>query len=142
MAENKLSVLLVDDDDVACESVVRSFKKHNLDLNIVMAHDGLEALEIIRSQHPNKQIAHPYITLLDLNMPLMNGFEFLEELRADAEHSSNVVFILTTSDDNSDIVKAYENYVAGYMVKSAIGPQFSQLHHLLTTYEQSISFRS
>ena len=60
-----LSVFLIDDDDVACESVIRSFKKNNISFPIVTAGDGVEALEILRGQHPDKQFTGPIIILLD-----------------------------------------------------------------------------
>ena len=133
-----LSVFLIDDDDVACESVIRSFKKNNISFPIVTAGDGVEALEILRGQHPDKQFTGPIIILLDLNMPRMNGFEFLQELRDDPALASNVVFVLTTSNDDNDRTRAYAEQIAGYMVKSSVGPQFSKLAHLLVSYKSSV----
>lgn len=132
------SVLLVDDDDVACESVCRSFKKHDLPFPIVIAHDGLEALQILRDQHAVKYLDQPYIILLDLNMPGMNGFEFLSELRSDPSIASSVVFVLTTSNDDQDRAKAYDEQIAGFMVKSAVGRQFSKLTSLLSNYSSTV----
>lgn len=136
---HELSVLLIDDDDVACESVIRSFKKYNLPMKIVAAHDGMEALDILHNKHPDKSIERPFITLLDLNMPRMNGFEFLEVVRDDEELKSVVIFVLTTSDDHNDRIRAYQKQIAGYMVKSEVGPQFSKLANLLTEYNQTIN---
>ena len=140
--ESGMTVFLIDDDDVACESVARSFKKNDINLPIVIAHDGIEALEILRGQHATKKITGPKIILLDLNMPRMNGFEFLEEIRADEDLSSNVVFVLTTSNDDNDRARAYDKYIAGYMVKSAVGLQFSRLATLLLSYDSSVRLPS
>ncbi len=134
-----LTVFLVDDDDVSCEAVIRSFKKHSVPFPVVMAHDGIEALEIIRGEHPTKKLEEPFVILLDLNMPRMNGFEFLQILRSDPKIASHVVFVLTTSNDDNDRTKAYQEYIAGYMVKSAVGPQFSKLASLLLSYKASVS---
>ena len=133
-----LNILLIDDDDVACESVIRSFKKFELKANIVLAHDGVEGLDILRGNHPTKTMNKPFLILLDLNMPRMNGFEFLEEMRSDKSIASNVVFVLTTSSDDNDRARAYDNYIAGYMVKSAVGPQFNKLFNLLQDYRDTV----
>ncbi len=139
ISEKKINILLVDDDDVSAESVVRSLRKNAVDFPITLARDGMEALEILRSSHPQLSIEKPYLVLLDLNMPRMNGFEFLHEIRADEKLHSSVIFVLTTSDAESDRVRAYEENIAGYMVKSVVGPQFSKLASLLESYRSSIS---
>lgn len=136
----ELTVLLVDDDDVACEAVTRSFKKYSIPFPIVTAQDGQEALEILRGQHPSKHLLDPFVILLDLNMPRMNGFEFLQVLRNDPILSSHIVFVLTTSNDDSDRTRAYAEHIAGYMVKSSVGPQFSKLANLLVNYRSSVTF--
>lgn len=139
MSEVKLSILLVEDDDVAAESVTRSLRKNDVDYPVVLAEDGLVALEILRGRHPNRRIAKPYIILLDLNMPRMNGFEFLQELRADNVLREAVVFVLTTSSSDEDRNRAYQENIAGYMVKSAVGPQFSKVARLLDNYRSAVT---
>jgi len=139
---SELTVFLIDDDDVACESVERSFKKHEIPFPIVTAQDGIEALEILRGQNPSKQFTGPIVILLDLNMPRMNGFEFLQAMRSDPTLSSNVVFVLTTSNDDNDRSRAYAEHIAGYMVKSSVGPQFSKLANLLMNYRSSVTLPS
>lgn len=67
-------------------------------------------------------------------MPRMNGIEFLEELRQDSDFEDSIVFVLTTSDDDQDMVAAYSNHVAGYMIKSKAGEDFIQLIGLLDHY--------
>lgn len=137
MIEN-LNILLVEDDDVAAESVIRSFKKMSLDIPITVAENGKEALDIINGENGQPKMASPFIVLLDLNMPIMNGFEFLETVRNNTALQKLVIFILTTSNEDSDRAKAYDHNVAGYMVKSAVGPQFSKLVHLLDSYQNAI----
>ena len=137
--EQKINILLVDDDDVSAESVVRSLRKNAVDFPITLARDGMEALEILRETHPHLSIEKPYLVLLDLNMPRMNGFEFLHEVRGDKTLHSSVIFVLTTSDAESDRVRAYEENIAGYMVKSVVGPQFAKLTSLLESYRATIS---
>jgi CheY-like chemotaxis protein len=133
------SLLLVDDDDVAAEAVVRGLRKHSMECPIVIAEDGRTALQILRGTH-ERRIAKPLLVLLDLNMPRMNGIEFLKELRGDAALRSTVVFVLTTSGADADRARAYNECVAGYMVKSGVGPQFSGLARFLGEYRCTVLF--
>lgn len=135
----KVNILLVDDDDVAAESVVRSLRKHAMDFPVTLARDGIEALEILRHAHSDLCIEKPYLILLDLNMPRMNGFEFLQEVRSDKKLHTAIVFVLTTSDADSDKARAYDENIAGYMVKSAVGPQFAKLAALLDNYRSTVA---
>jgi CheY-like chemotaxis protein len=138
MNEHGLNILLVEDDDVSAESVARSLRKNAMDFPIVLAKDGIEAFEVLRNKHAYLHIDKPYLILLDLNMPRMNGFEFLKEIRKDIELRESVIFVLTTSDATSDMTRAYEDNIAGYMVKSAVGPQFSKLALLLDNYRSAV----
>lgn len=133
-----LSILLVEDDDVAAEAVTRSIGKSGLSIPVVWAEDGLAALDILRSSSSKPPAPRPRVILLDLNMPRMNGFEFLQTLRTDPELKDEVIFVLTTSDDESDRTRAYHENIAGYMVKSAVGPQFAKLVALLQSYQGAV----
>jgi len=128
------TVLVVDDDDVAVEGVLRSFRKQNVRCHTVTAHHGAEALEILRGRHPTKHVVTPVIVLLDLNMPVMDGFQFLAALRADLALTRTIVFILSTSARDQDRCRAYDGHVAGYMVKSMVGPQFAKLADFIEKY--------
>lgn len=136
---SKVNILIVDDDDVAAESVVRSLRKHAMDFPVTLARDGMEALEILRNEHNELMIDKPYLILLDLNMPRMDGFEFLQEVRSDKNLHDSIIFVLTTSDADSDRTRAYHQNIAGYMVKSAVGPQFAKLANLLDNYRSTVS---
>lgn len=135
---NNLSILLVEDDDVAAESVTRSLTKTAPEIPIVLANNGKEALDILLSEEKNSPLIRPFIVLLDLNMPVMNGLEFLEVVRNSAHLKDLVIFVLTTSDAETDRTQAYYHNVAGYMVKSAVGPQFSKLASLLLSYQKAV----
>jgi CheY-like chemotaxis protein len=134
---DNLTILLVEDDDVAAESVMRSLSRMGVPFPVVWAQDGLAALEMLRAR-PQHKVPRPRVVLLDLNMPRMNGFEFLQALRCDTSMQDEIVFVLTTSDDESDRTKAYHENIAGYMVKSAVGPQFSKLVALLQSYQAAV----
>jgi len=138
MTESVLNLLIVDDDDVTAESVARSLKRISAKHRIVEARDGIEALETLQGKS-DRRLMKPYVILLDLNMPRMNGFEFLASLRADEQLRQSVVFVLTTSEAYTDRVRAYEEFIAGYMVKASVGPQFATLARLLTEYSQAVT---
>lgn len=133
-----LSILLVDDDDVSVESVLRGLDKAGVAAQVVVAGDGVEALQIMRGEHPEKRLAEPYIVLLDLNMPGMDGFHLLEVVRADPALRHVVIFVLTTSSLPADRARAYAGNIAGYMVKSYVGPQFALLAGFLDKYSASV----
>ena len=138
MIDSTLSILLVEDDDVAAEAVTRSLARSGVPFPVVWAEDGLAALAALRGQGTRRIIERPRIVLLDLNMPRMNGFEFLAALRADRTLKDEVVFVLTTSDADEDRTRAYHEQIAGYMVKSAVGPQFAKLAGLVLAYRDAV----
>ena len=131
-----VSILLVEDDDIDAMGVERAFKKARIANPIVRAHDGVEALEALR----NQRMSSPYLILLDLNMPRMNGLEFLAEVRADPSLHKALIFVLTTSSSDEDIARAYQQHIAGYVVKSSLDQDFTQLLGLLDYYWRMIEF--
>lgn len=133
-----LNVLLIEDDDVAAEAVMRSIQRAGIPCPVTWVEDGQAALEVLREQDARRKAPRPRLILLDLNMPRMNGFEFLEAARADPRLKDEVIFVLTTSSADTDRSRAYEENVAGYMVKSAVGPQFAKLTHLLDGYRRAV----
>ena len=127
-------VLLVDDDDVDVMAVKRAFKRAKIANPLFVARDGLEALAILRGDGGREAIPKPYIVILDLNMPRMDGLEFLAELRKDAALRDSVVFVLTTSKADEDRAASYDRNVAGYIVKSDVGDGFLNVTQLLDHY--------
>jgi CheY-like chemotaxis protein len=129
-----LHILLVDDDDVDVMNVQRAFKKNNILNPLFIARDGLEALETLRKEGPDSIPRERRLILLDLNMPRMNGMEFLRELRNDPALHSLTVIVLTTSDDERDKVEAYNLNVAGYIVKPVTFIAFVEAMAALNKY--------
>ena len=129
-----LHILLVDDDDVDVMNVQRAFKKNNILNPLFIAHDGMEALELLRRDGPGGMPKERRLILLDLKMPRMNGMEFLRELRNDPELRSLTVIVLTTSDDERDKVEAYNLNVAGYIVKPVTFLAFVEAMAALNKY--------
>jgi CheY-like chemotaxis protein len=130
----KLTLLLVEDDEVDVMNVRRALRSNRLGHVLRVAHDGVEALELLRSARDRKVEVLPQLILLDLNLPRMNGFEFLRELRADPELKRLVVIVLTTSDDERDVRAAYALNVAGYMVKPVAFGTFVDVVNALDRY--------
>ncbi len=128
-----VDLLLVDDDDFEAKMVTRAFRGSRIGNRIVRAEDGRMALDILTGRH-ELTVSHPSILLVDLNMPRMNGLEFLQEIRADARLRKLVAFILTTSNDERDKAAAYDLNVAGYIVKQNAGTDFRKLVMLLEDY--------
>lgn len=131
-----ISILLVDDDDIDAMGVERALKKLKLANPLFRARDGIEGLEMLRARKVNQ----PYLLLLDLNMPRMSGIEMLKELRNDPNLRSTVVFVLTTSDDDKDKVAAYNEHIAGYIVKNKLDTGFDDLLKLLDHYWRLVEF--
>lgn len=134
-----VEILLVEDDSIDAEAITRAFRKAKVANPIVLAKDGQEALEILRGEGETS-IGRPFLVILDLNMPRMNGLEFLHELRTDEALRSSIVFVLTTSDDDADKCAAYAEVIAGYMVKSRAGKDFVNLIELLDHYWRVVEF--
>ncbi|MBY6054862.1 response regulator [Leisingera daeponensis] len=111
-----MNILLVEDNDVEALIMERILKKHSPSARVVRACDGLEALEILTSEQ-DQILPQPFFILLDINMPRMNGHEFLDELRARKEIASSFVFMFSTSGNPDDIARAYQRNVSGYIVK-------------------------
>lgn len=139
MTTPRMSVLLVEDDDVDAEAVMRSLRRSQVPVDVVWVEDGAEALEVLRGEHSYERIEHPVVVLLDLNMPRMDGFEFLQAVRHDPDLRDLVIFVLSTSAAETDRMRAYQEHIAGYLVKSTVGPQFSRLARLLLTYQTAVT---
>ncbi|MFH1998663.1 MAG: response regulator [Planctomycetota bacterium] len=131
-----LNILLVDDDSVDVAALQRAFSKMKISNTITVANDGREALEILRSSAPDME----RLVLLDLNLPRMSGIEFLKELRADPGLRSTIVFVLTTSKADEDKVAAYNQNVAGYIIKEQFGAEFFQVVRMLDQYWKVVEF--
>jgi len=127
-----MTILLVEDDEVDIMNVKRAFKKNNISNPLVIAHNGIEALEVLRSTAVDAP--KPKIVLLDLNMPKMGGIEFLKEIRVDPDLSSLSVFVMTTSNEDGDKIDAFNLNVAGYILKPLSMDRFIAAVSTLNSY--------
>jgi CheY-like chemotaxis protein len=110
---NYKPVLLVEDDDVDAMTVKRAFKDLNVTNPLIHSVNGEVALRYLQDQNNEK----PCVILLDLNMPKMNGMEFLKVAKADEELKQIPVVVLTTSNEECDIIESFKRSVGGYIVK-------------------------
>ena len=131
MSSKLLNILLVEDDMIDVMNVRRAFKKANISNPLWIAGNGVEALEMLRTG-----VVPPVnrIVLLDLNMPMMNGIEFLAELRRDPQLAPTTVVVLTTSNEERDKVDAYRLNVSGYLLKPVTFVDFVDLMATLNKY--------
>ena len=107
-----MNILFIEDDVIETMKLQRTVSKLQLKHNIKEAKNGEEALTFLRSDS-----ALPDIILLDLNMPRMNGLEFLRILKADEVMKYLPTIILTTSENQADLLEAYRIGIAGYIIK-------------------------
>ena len=115
---NKIStILLVEDDQLDAMDIKRSLDKLNVFYKLVVAKNGEEALEILKGGHETRLDDLPDIILIDINMPRMNGLEFLQILRETPEWKGIKCFMITTSDEKVDRETAKKLGVSGYIVK-------------------------
>lgn len=115
---NKNVILLVEDDELDVISVKRSLNKLELPYELYTAYNGIEALEMLDGTGGRRPMDPlPNIILLDINMPKMNGIEFLKVLRHDRRFSHIKVFIMTTSGESNDREAMEELGISGYLMK-------------------------
>jgi CheY-like chemotaxis protein len=129
MADSK-PILLVEDDRLDVMAVRRVLKESHVGNELVHAEDGEKALAHLRDGHHER----PCVILLDLNMPKMNGFEFLEALRADNALKDIPVVMVTTSPDAKDIRRSLELGAVAYVIKSPTYERFREDMRVIENY--------
>ncbi|WP_022694169.1 response regulator [Ponticaulis koreensis] len=108
-------ILLVEDNPADVLLTLRVFAQANIEAEIVVAEDGVVALEMLAEP----EAMEPVLILMDINMPRKNGKDVLKEIKATTRFRHIPVVMLTTSDARDDIRESYENYASGYIVKPA-----------------------
>ena len=128
--KDQMPILLVEDDDVDVMTMRRALKDLRVTNPLFVAGDGEAGLAVLRD--PAK--TRPCVILLDLNMPRMNGIEFLRLVKADPKLRSIPVIVLTTSREETDRVETFQLSVAGYMIKPADYLQFVEVVRTIDLY--------
>ena len=124
------TILLVEDDRVDAMTVKRALREVNFKNPLEIVGNGEEALEFLR----NPENPHPGIILLDLNMPKMNGIEFLRIAKSDKDLRRIPVIVLTTSKEDRDRFETFNLSVAGYMLKPVDYDQFLKVMRAIKDY--------
>jgi CheY-like chemotaxis protein len=135
-----ITVLLVDDDATDVIAIRRTFWQLKILNPLIVARNGLEALDILRGDNNHAKLEAPYVILLDLNMPRMGGMELLDALRSDPLLRRTLVFVMTTSAAAADRERAYEKNVVGYIVKPDHAQGFTDTISALESYWRAIEF--
>ena len=125
-----IDILLVEDDIVDVMTVKRAFKEINITNSLSVTGNGEEALEYLKDENNEK----PGLILLDLNMPKMNGIEFLKIIKNDEAHKSIPVVVLTTSKEEQDKLSSFNYSVAGYIIKPVDYMQFVEAVKTIRMY--------
>lgn len=136
MTDDKV-ILVVDDDPNDVELMLRAFRNKPLGNKIVVARDGIEALDYLRGtgSHAGRDPSDlPQVVLLDLNLPVIDGLEVLRRIRAEERFRRLPVVILTSSNEDSDKVTGYGLGANSYVRKPVDFKQFSEAVSRLGLY--------
>jgi CheY-like chemotaxis protein len=131
---NPIRILLVEDDDGDAKAVERTFLKARIANPIVRARDGVEAMEILKGTDKQPPLERPYMLLVDLSMPRMDGIQLVTAIRQDLDLHEAIIFMLTTSNREEDKRSAYSLNVTGYILKERAGEDFLKLFALVDSY--------
>jgi CheY-like chemotaxis protein len=123
-------ILLIEDDQVDMMRAARALKEIGVTNEVVHRENGEDALNYLRDENSDK----PCLILLDLNMPVMNGIEFLQAVKKDERLRRVPVVVLTTSDDQQDKLNSFNLGVAGYMAKPVDYREFVEVMRSIDAY--------
>lgn len=131
---NPFDILLVEDEPADANLVKAALRENKVFCNLHHVLDGVEALAFLRRDEGFRDAPQPDMILLDLNMPRMNGREFLAAIKADAALQAIPVVVLTTSDVERDVAASYKLGAAGYITKPVDMEQFIDAIRQLGNY--------
>lgn len=119
-----VEILLLEDEPSDAYLVKMALKEGQVEANLHHVVDGREGLDFLNKTEKYSDAPRPDLIFLDLNMPRMNGCEFLTAIKADLRFNSIPVVVLTTSDLEKDIISSYQHGAAGYVTKPMDIQQF------------------
>ena len=132
-----IPILIVEDDEVDVGDIIRAFKRNRISNPVHVTTNGEEALAYLRHEGPYSEPAdspRPGIILLDINMPIMNGIEFLRIIKADEKLKNIPVIVLTTSKEDNDRLESFKLSVAGYIIKPVDFDKFVEAVNTFNLY--------
>ncbi len=122
-----IDILLVEDNPGDIRLTQEALKESKMRNRLNIVYDGVEAMDFLRRKAPYENAPRPDIILLDLNLPRKDGRAVLEEIKADADLRRIPVVILTTSDDEHDILRSYDLHANCYITKPLDLNQFAAI---------------
>lgn len=134
---SKDTILLVEDDPDEAELALRSFAKMDADYDIQLARDGEEALDFLFSRGSYQErspLRKPRLIILDLSLPGINGFGVVQQLRSHPDYRHTPVVVLTTSDEQSDILQSYNMGANSYLCKPVDFESFADILQQVSHY--------
>ncbi|PZU97940.1 MAG: two-component system response regulator [Pseudanabaena sp.] len=137
ICEQPVFILLIEDSDADAELAIRALRRSRISNQIQLLRDGAEALDFLfcRGIYSDRQIIdQPKIILLDLKLPKVSGLEVLQQIKADPRTQMIPIVMLTSSAQDSDILKSYQLGVNSYIVKPIDFEQFNQAVEQLGLY--------
>ena len=140
ISTDTVKLLLIEDNDIDREIVRRAFRKADIPCEIVTARDGGEAIDLMLGDADNEPLPRPYMVMLDLDMPEIDGLEFLSEIRADPILRRTVIFVLTGAIRDDDRDRCYDHCVAGVLLKDRLNNDPVGLVSMLRDYWKLVDF--
>ncbi len=129
-----IEILLVEDNPADVRLTMEIFKDSRITNRISVAADGLEAMAFLRKEGKYAEAPKPDLILLDLNLPKKDGREVLSEIKNDHRLKTIPVIVLTTSDADQDVWKAYDSGVNSYITKPVDLQQFIKVFHTIEDF--------
>lgn len=127
-----VEILLVEDDPGDIELIKETISSSKLKINLQIVNDGSKAISYLKKQGQYSDKTEPDLVILDLNLPLKNGMEVLKEVKSDEDIKHIPIIVMTTSDQDSDVLKSYKLGANSYVTKPMGIEQFS---HIVNTIE-------
>ncbi len=138
ISSKSLDILVVEDSPSDAKLMMHMLKMAKLQNQINLVKDGVEAMAFLNQKPPYENASRPDLILLDLNLPKMNGFEVLEQIKQDPHLKVIPVVVMTTSDAEEDILKSYERFANCYVTKPINFEQFTNIVQSIDNFWFSI----
>ena len=129
MSYQQVEILLVEDSKADAEMTLRTLKKRGIANNVEWVRNGVEALDFLfcENQYADRPAGHPRLVLLDLKMPLMDGLQVLERMKADPRTKAIPVVMMTSSREEGDLLASYRLGVNSFVVKPVDFADFAEM---------------
>lgn len=134
MNADLISVLLVEDDPGDVLLIREAFDDHKVGNGLTVVSDGVEAMKYVRGEGEYAGRMRPDLILLDLNLPRKSGAEVLAEIKSDPELSTIPVVVLTTSQSEEDVMRAYKMHANAFITKPVDFDRFGEIVHKIDDF--------